>query len=95
LFFPKIFGVFQNPDYSPRLLKLQRTKIGFLLQEKQTQMYVSRLFDSLVLAEMTNLQRGFVEERRFSIDHFDAHDAEGPNVHLGSVRQPGEGEAIT
>lgn len=33
------------------------------------------------------LQRWLVEERRLTVDHFDDHDAQRPDVHLGTVRQ--------
>lgn len=35
------------------------------------------------------LQRRFVEERRFTVHHFDDHYAKWPDVHLGTVWQPG------
>lgn len=34
------------------------------------------------------LQRRLVKERRFAVDHLDYHDAQRPDVDLGSVRQP-------
>lgn len=35
------------------------------------------------------LEWGFIEERWFPINHLNNHDAQGPDVHLRTIGQPG------